>query len=127
MIWAIILKKLLMDYQSESPLYDKFLLNEQRYEDLEKVDEGGTKSISVVYDEQTYRPIAMAKLKQARDKEKYDSFLSEALLTASLEHPNIVPLYEAGLDENDCPYFTMKLIKGQNGCVNRRWSCWDFR
>ncbi|WDE96174.1 serine/threonine-protein kinase [Lentisphaera profundi] len=100
--------------ESESPLYDKFLLNEKRYEDLEKVDEGGTKSISVVYDEQTYRPIAMAKLKEESDKGKYDSFLSEAFLTASLEHPNIVPLYEAGLDKNHCPYFTMKLIEGQN-------------
>jgi eukaryotic-like serine/threonine-protein kinase len=102
------------DTSSSSPLYDKFIESDKRYEYLEELDEGGSKTIKLVYDEQTYRPMAMAQLKEGDNREKYDSFLSEAFLTASLEHPNIIPLYEAGLDDNQHPYFTMKLIEGRN-------------
>ncbi|MDD7984145.1 protein kinase [Lentisphaera marina] len=102
------------DTDSPSPLFDKFIETEQRYEYLEKLDEGGSKTIHLVYDEQTYRPVAMAQLKDGENREKFDSFLSEAFLTASLEHPNIIPLYEAGLDESKHPYFTMKLVEGRN-------------
>jgi len=42
-----------------------------------------------------------------------ERFLLEAQLTANLQHPGIVPVYEFGRLEDDRPFFTMKLIKGQ--------------
>lgn len=38
-------------------------------------------------------------------------FRVEAEAIASLDHPNIIPLYEAGVDSG-LPFFTMKLVKG---------------
>ena len=56
----------------------------------------------------------MAQLKSSGERQDYEHFLSEAFLTATLEHPNIIPLYDTGLNEKLEPYFTMKLIEGEN-------------
>ncbi|BBM87212.1 protein kinase [Candidatus Uabimicrobium amorphum] len=39
-------------------------------------------------------------------------FISEALVTAYLDHPNIVPVYELGKDTSGDVFLTMKLVKG---------------
>ena len=40
-------------------------------------------------------------------------FWAEAEVTARLQHPGIVPVYEAGHDDRDRPYIAMKLVVGQ--------------
>lgn len=40
------------------------------------------------------------------------SFKQEALTTAALEHPNIVPIYDMGLDDEGRPLLAMKMIRG---------------
>ena len=40
-------------------------------------------------------------------------FRQEALITAQLDHPNIVPVYDLGLDENGRPALAMKLVRGK--------------
>ncbi|MAG56657.1 MAG: hypothetical protein CMJ83_10240, partial [Planctomycetes bacterium] len=48
-------------------------------------------------------------------------FLSEAQIQAQLDHPNICPVHELGLDAEGRPYFTMKLVRGESlGQVLRR-------
>lgn len=47
-----------------------------------------------------------------QDKEKLDYFLHEAQITASLQHPNIMPIYDLDTDSNGRPYFTMRQIEG---------------
>lgn len=42
-----------------------------------------------------------------------ESFLREAIVTARLEHPNIVPIYDFGLDSTGKPLIAMKLVKGR--------------
>ena len=39
-------------------------------------------------------------------------FTQEAKVTGQLEHPNIVPIHELGVDDQGCPYYTMKLVHG---------------
>ncbi len=40
-------------------------------------------------------------------------FVQEALTTAGLEHPNIVPVYDLGVDERGRPLIPMKLVRGK--------------
>ena len=41
-----------------------------------------------------------------------DRFLREELITASLEHPGVIPVYDAGRDSGGRPFFVMRLVKG---------------
>ena len=72
------------------------------------------KKIYNTLDRMTDRPVAMAVMHRLKKPEVIEQFLKEARLTASLEHPNIMPIYDVGLDELGEPFFTMKLIKGEN-------------
>ncbi len=73
--------------------------------------EGGMKTILRVADSDTGRDVAMAVMNDPSTAGR-DSFLNEARITAQLEHPNIVPVHEIGVDASGAPYFTMKLISG---------------
>jgi serine/threonine protein kinase len=39
-------------------------------------------------------------------------FIEEAQITSQLEHPNIIPVHELGVDEHDQVFYTMKLVQG---------------
>jgi tetratricopeptide (TPR) repeat protein/Leucine-rich repeat (LRR) protein len=39
-------------------------------------------------------------------------FVDEARITGQLEHPNIVPVHEVGVDEQERVFYTMKFVKG---------------
>ena len=41
-------------------------------------------------------------------------FIEEAQITAQLEHPNVVPVHEIGLDPEGRFYFSMKLVRGRS-------------
>jgi eukaryotic-like serine/threonine-protein kinase len=87
----------------------------ERYVNTRIYAEGGMKKIILSADKLTCRQIAMAKIKNeqfsARDLKM---FLHEARILARLDHPNIVPLYDIGVDTAEQPYFTMKLLSGES-------------
>ncbi len=85
----------------------------QRYDEGQFLASGGMKKICVTTDQMTGRPVAKAMLKDNSDSVRVEKFFHEARICASLEHPNIVPVYDIGYDEDELPFFTMKLIKGQ--------------
>ena len=88
---------------------------EERYTASKKLNQGGMKAIWEVDDHRTARKVAMALIQDSRiaSVDDIDSFLYEARLTANLQHPNIIPIYDIALDENGNPYFTMKALKGE--------------
>jgi len=89
---------------------------ENKYRYPEKIGEGGMKDILKVKDHDTARNLAMAVLSDnSKAEESYMArFIHEARITANLEHPNIVPIHDIGIDKDGQPYFTMKLIEGEN-------------
>lgn len=76
---------------------------------------GGLGHVSLARDERLGREVAV---KQIRPDLAYDAnarrrFLAEATITGQLEHPNIVPVYALGTDQQGRPYYAMKLVKGR--------------
>jgi tetratricopeptide (TPR) repeat protein len=47
-----------------------------------------------------------------RDPAAVTAFLSEAKISAQLQHPGVVPVHAAGVDADGRPFFSMRLVKG---------------
>ncbi len=97
----------------DSPLIYELKKEEPRYISSEVIAVGGMKTISRVFDRKTGRYVAMAKLHKNTPPELFEPFLREARLTALLDHPNIISIYDIGLDRDSTPYFTMELKSGK--------------
>lgn len=101
-------------YDVEStPLLDSLKAQNEHFADISKYSEGGLKIIHLCHDYRTNRRVAMATLKDDHDPQKVEAFIREAKLNAALQHPNIVPVYEIGIDD-ESPWFTMKFIAGRS-------------
>jgi serine/threonine protein kinase len=48
----------------------------------------------------------------AEDQRARDGFFAEALVSAELDHPNTVPVYEIGLTHQGAPFYAMKRVSG---------------
>lgn len=83
-----------------------------RYDLASKVGEGGEKVIDRVYDKQAGRFVAMARPVK-KELEDYEHFLNEAKLLTNLQHPNIIPVYDIGMVEEE-PFFTMEYLQAGN-------------
>ncbi|MCM8538026.1 MAG: serine/threonine protein kinase, partial [Lentisphaeraceae bacterium] len=93
-------------------LFDELNPENFKYSNKQFLDEGGMKTIYRVKDSSSKRSVAFAELKKKKiNPANILSFYNEARITALLEHPNIVPIYEIGHNK-DIPYFTMKEIHG---------------
>ena len=96
-----------------TPMMDSLRSTQEHFKDFEYYSEGGLKVIQLCHDCRSNRLVAMATLKDKEDPQKMEAFVREAKLNAALQHPNIVPVYEVGLD-NEQPWFTMKFIAGKS-------------
>jgi eukaryotic-like serine/threonine-protein kinase len=74
---------------------------------------GGMGQVWLARDKALDRLIALKELRpdQAENSAVCSRFLHEAKITAQLEHPGIVPVYEMGAGET--PYYTMRFVKGR--------------
>lgn len=97
-----------------APLFRELSRIRDRYEKPELIACGGMKEIYRVYDRRATRHVALAKPVAALGEDSYDAFLREAHITARLDHPGIVKLFDMGIDEDDRPFFTMELKKGRS-------------
>jgi len=85
-----------------------------RYAYFKTIAKGGKAIIQSCKDLHLSRNICYKKLRTefAEDPIEQKRFLREARVSALLQHPNIVPLYELGRDTKGHYYFTMKLVHG---------------
>lgn len=60
------------------------------------------------------RPVAIKMLKpDANQPGQRKKFLSEAILTGALQHPNIIALHDLAVDQDDHLFYSMKKINGK--------------
>ena len=75
---------------------------------------GGIGRILRARDRYLDRPVALKELLVADRGAAERRFVREALLTARLQHPAIVPIYEAGRWPSGEPFYAMKLVAGRS-------------
>lgn len=76
--------------------------------------EGGMGSVFSARQQSMDRPVAIKVLKPraARLKSSRQAFVSEAIITGGLDHPNIVPIYDVGKQADDALFYAMKQVEG---------------
>ena len=87
-----------------------------KYDELKPLSEGGTAKLFTTLDLNLQRNVAYKTLhKDLRDSEiETKRFLREARVTANIQHPGTVPLYELGRDREGQLFFTMKKVDGRD-------------
>jgi WD40 repeat protein/serine/threonine protein kinase len=48
----------------------------------------------------------------AHERQRREQFLSEAVVTGALDHPNIVPIHDVGRTGDNAPFYSMKRVEG---------------
>lgn len=101
------------------------------FEIIEKLAEGGMGVVYIALQKSLNRRLAIKTLKNGSrpgsgtigksnsarglsraDRQKREMFLSEALVTANLVHPNIIPIHELAETDEGIPYYVMKQVHG---------------
>ncbi|MBV6515457.1 MAG: protein kinase [Planctomycetaceae bacterium] len=87
----------------------------KRYTVIREIARGGMGKVLEVEDNDLRRSVALKVLRKEMlgRKDLVERFLEEAQITGQLEHPNIVPVHEIGVDGRGNLYFTMKLVEGE--------------
>ena len=101
---------------TDPDLPEPFPVGIDRYRDFVEMSVSGKCQLHSCWDRVTGRVVAMKRLlpEFALDQNERRRFLREARVTSQLQHPNTVPVYDIGKDENGTLYFTMKRIAGEN-------------
>jgi serine/threonine protein kinase/WD40 repeat protein len=94
------------------PVEGRPLRAADRYEILAEHGRGGRGRVSRARDHELERDVAIKEL-ITRSHISELRFFREALITARLEHPGIVPVHEAGRWPDGTPFYAMKLVAGR--------------
>ncbi len=84
----------------------------ERFEFLGTFAKGGVGRIVRAHEPHLGRTVAVKELRQS-EPESRERFVREVQLTARLQHPGIVPVYDAGCWPSGDPFFSMKLVSGK--------------
>ena len=104
----------LVMYHDQGHDLEELLGYEQRYTDRQLIGTGAIKEVYQCYDESLKKHVALAQVKEGREKEYDTQLLREAWITTKLDHPNIISIHDIGLDQRGRVYFTMDLKSGKS-------------
>src|SRR5262249_43325876 len=87
---------------------------EARYQRIQHLGRGGMGEGTLMQDNDIGRPVAVKQLlKQAQHPADLARFIAEIRTIGRLEHPNIVPIHDVGVDTQGQLFFVMKHIDGE--------------
>lgn len=87
----------------------------RRYKVGKIIGSGGNSTVVEAYDRDLQRKVAvkLLKAKYHKNKRAVGRFLNEARITARLQHPGVVPVYETGYIGDKDVFFSMKKVEGK--------------
>jgi serine/threonine protein kinase len=86
----------------------------ERYATADEIARGGMGAILRALDCRIRREVAVKYLLDQSDVDKKARFITEAQITGQLQHPNIVPVHDLGVDSLQRLFFAMKMVKGRS-------------
>ncbi|MFN7973563.1 MAG: SUMF1/EgtB/PvdO family nonheme iron enzyme [Acidobacteriota bacterium] len=90
--------------------------DEDRYEIVGELGEGGHGKVYLAFDRALGRQVAYKVLKVAKGDvgQPVERFIAECQAAAQLQHPAIVPIYDIGVRREDGQiFYTMKVVRGK--------------
>jgi serine/threonine protein kinase len=87
-------------------------VSQESYEVLSELGRGGLGRVNCAQDKRLQRVVAVKELLRHNHQAK-ERFLREAMLTARLQHPGIIPIYEAGVWPSGEFFYSMKMVQGE--------------
>ncbi|MDC0717548.1 WD40 repeat domain-containing serine/threonine protein kinase [Nannocystis bainbridge] len=102
-----------LPHAADEPAPAAWQEHEERYQFGAPFAAGGLGVIRRAYDRRLRRVVAVKELRSG-DPAAARRFELEAAITARLEHPAIVPLYDVGRSADGEPYYCMKLVDGDS-------------
>lgn len=88
-------------------------LEKAEYEISVKLGEGGMGAVYRARQGSVDRGVALKMVKRGQGPaDAQDRFLAEAVVTGALEHPNIVPIYDLGVNTSNELFYAMKEVQG---------------
>jgi serine/threonine-protein kinase len=86
-----------------------------RYRTVKELGAGGMGEVEQADDVDIGRPVAIKRLlPDAASAANLVRFVQEVRIVGNLEHPNVVPLHDVGLDANGRYFFVMKYVNGES-------------
>jgi serine/threonine-protein kinase len=85
-----------------------------RFEAQRPLGEGGAGEVVAATDHDIGRTVAIKKIRpEAKCDEMVARFVEEIRTVGKLEHPNVIPIHDVGIDEAGDYYFVMKYVDGE--------------
>jgi serine/threonine-protein kinase len=85
-----------------------------RFEPVRLLGRGGIGEVTLVRDNDIDRPVALKRLRrEAQSAEGLYRFVHEIRTVGQLEHPNIAPIHDVGIDDHGQHYFVMRYVEGE--------------
>ncbi|HSD90682.1 MAG TPA: protein kinase, partial [Kofleriaceae bacterium] len=85
-----------------------------RFEPVRLLGRGGIGEVTLVQDNDIHRSVALKRLRSDTvSTEGLFRFVHEIRTVGQLEHPNIAPIYDVGIDDHGQHYFVMRYVEGE--------------
>ncbi|MCY1033576.1 serine/threonine-protein kinase [Corallococcus sp. BB11-1] len=88
-------------------------LQRERFEEVRPLGQGGMGEVVLMRDHDIEREVALKRLPPGADLDRVLRFVEEIRTVGTLDHPNIVPVHDVGVDEQGRYFFMMKHLQGE--------------
>ncbi|RJS22484.1 serine/threonine protein kinase [Corallococcus sp. H22C18031201] len=85
----------------------------ERFEEVRPLGQGGMGEVVLLQDHDIDRQVALKRMHPGADMDRVLRFVEEIRIVGQLDHPNIVPLHDVGVDERGRYFFVMKHLEGE--------------
>lgn len=103
-----------VSHNDENDNLSQFVRLSDRYDHIGSLGSGGMAIVYKAHDRQLNRVVAIKRLSTENySQSMIPRFEREARALAALNHPNIVDVYDSGMDEEHWPFLVMDFIEGE--------------